>query len=99
MFKPTLNFTTGVLDALREFIYYHSGIHISLNIENICKIVYCSLLSRERYVKKILDKTSPRKVFLVCYYGGLTTSFILECKKRGIKTYDIHHGFVTKKAI
>jgi len=54
------------------------------------------LQSFQKVYARLLDRTRPRAVFIVCYYGVEPMGLVRECRARGIATIDIQHGTISK---
>jgi hypothetical protein len=44
--------------------------------------------------ERVLDRTHPRAVFIVSYYGNEAMALIRACRRRGIATVDVQHGTI-----
>lgn len=58
---------------------------------HVCRLaVY--LESYQSVFARILNRTRPKAVFIVCYYGIEAMALVRECRARNIPTVDLQHG-------
>ncbi|MGX7668102.1 hypothetical protein [Flavobacterium pedocola] len=50
------------------------------------------IFENESFFDKILEKTKPTEIYIICYYTPLMHSLLLAAKKKGVKVIEVQHG-------
>ncbi|KGO97190.1 hypothetical protein [Flavobacterium enshiense] len=51
-----------------------------------------AIFENEHFFDKILGKTKPNQVYIICYYNPIMHSLLLSAKRKGIKVIEVQHG-------